>query len=100
MNKIKNNLRIISTSGGDFACFFEIEDLYSSLSGLKDPLGENMEFIEIGNIIQLNNQKLKVLNINLTLNNISNRITHLEKNDNNFPKNICIETVITVEVDE
>lgn len=96
MKKLNTNIRIISTDGGDFANFFEKEDLFSKLSGVKDPQGENMEFIEIGNVIELNNQKLKVININLKFDNINRRLEHSDKTEILTPSNLIIETIITV----
>lgn len=97
MNQIKTNIRIISPDGGDFAYFLEIEDLYSKLSGEKDALGEDMEFIEIGNNIILNNDILKVIDINLKFENIASNINHFDKSESSTPKNLIIEMIITVQ---
>ncbi|WP_458626492.1 hypothetical protein [Winogradskyella sp. PC D3.3] len=94
---MKTNIRVISTDGGDFGCFFEIEDLYAKLSGVKDTYGENMEFIEIGNHIQLNDNLLKVVDINLKFENIDLTTKHFNKSKNSTPKNLIIEMIITVE---
>ena len=97
MNRIKTNISIISQDGGDFACFFELEDMYSKLSGEKDKLGENMEFIEIGKAIQLNNDLLKVTDINLKMENINFETKHHDKTEKSTPKDLIIEIIITVE---
>jgi hypothetical protein len=97
MNKITTILKIINPDGGDFACFFEKEDLYSKLSGVKDDYGENMEFIEIGDEIQLNNELLKVKNINLKFENIDINTNHQAKSESTTPKDLLIEVIITVE---
>lgn len=102
-NEIEKNImritaiRIISKDGGDFAYFTEIGDLYSKLSGIKSPLGENMEFIEIGKTIQLNNENLKVLDVNLKFENIDFTTYHFAKTEKSTPKNLIIEVIITVE---
>ena len=100
MNEIKSIVHIISTDGGDFDYFTDKEDLYTKLSGIKDTEGNNMEFIEIDNIITLNNQKLRVLNINIKLANIDNNTKHLDKKQSNFPKEFFVETIITVDSEE
>jgi hypothetical protein len=97
MEKITSKISIISPDGGDFAYFIEKEDLYSKLSGIKDSQGENMEFIEIGDNIQLNNELLKVKNINMKFENIDINTMHFEKTESTTPKNLSIETIITVE---
>ena len=53
MNGIKSIVHIISTDGGDFAYFTDKEDLYTKLSGIKDTEGNNMEFIEIESIEEI-----------------------------------------------
>lgn len=97
MQRINSSIRIISVNGGDFACFFEKEDLYSKLSGSKDILGNDIEFIEIGKNIQLENQILKVIDINIKFENIDLNKNHMDKTKNSTPKNLIIETIITVE---
>lgn len=97
MDRITTNIKIISEDGGDFAYFLEKEDLYSKLSGLKDTFGEDMEFIEIGENIQLNNQILKVIDINLKFENINLQTKHIDKTEKSTPKNLIIEVIITVE---
>ena len=97
MKIIDTNIKVISSDGGDFANFLEKEDLYSRLSGVKDPNGENMEFIEIGNIIQFNNQNLKVLDINIKLNNIDKTIEHRNKKKSLTPPDLRVSIIITVE---
>lgn len=97
MSRITTNIKIISSGGGDFACFFEKEDLYAKLSGVKDSYGENMEFIEIGDNIQLNNELLKVKDINLKFENIDINTNHLDKSESSTPSNLLIEVIITVE---
>src|SRR5690554_4332005 len=97
MKKIISKIRIISQDGGDFAFFFELEDLYSKLSGVKDKYGENMEFIEIGKNIQLDNEILKVKDINLKFENIDANIKHTDKKVNSTPSNLSVEFIITVE---
>lgn len=95
MKRIKTNISIISNEGGDFGYFMELEDLYSKLTGVKDPI-ENMEFIEIGKEIKLNNQVLEVLDINLKFDGIDKNISHQEKRSGLMPSNIIVEIFITV----
>lgn len=97
MNRLITNIRVISTDGGDFGYFMDREDLYSKLSGVKDSLGDNIEFIEIGDIIQLNEHSLKVRNINLKLEPINSDISHIQKTQNSTPSDFRIEVVITVD---
>ena len=54
MKDINVNVSIISPDGGDFAYFFSKKEMYEKLSGIKDDVGDNMEFIEIGRYIYLN----------------------------------------------
>lgn len=96
MSRIKNNISIISSDGGTFAYFLEVEDLYSKLSGVKNTYRENMEFIEIGKNIQLNDELLKVMNINLKIENIPTETSHFDKSEKSTPKDLNIETIITV----
>ena len=90
-------IKIINDEGRDFAYFTDQIDLYSKLSGTKDPFNEDMEFIEIGKEIQLNNQILKVKDINLKFENIKFEIKHLDKTVENFPRKLIIEVIITIE---
>jgi hypothetical protein len=94
---MRNLIKIISEDGGDFALFFEKEDLFFKLKGFEDPQGEKMEFIEIGKNIILNNQILKVIDINIKFENIKlNRtITGYDYNKSEF-EDFSIETIITV----
>ncbi|MDC6367222.1 MULTISPECIES: hypothetical protein [Flavobacteriaceae] len=97
MSRVQTNIKIISPDGGDFAYFTDKKDLYSKLSGVKDEYGENMEFIEIGQHIQLNEHTLKVIDINLKFENIDIKTKHIEKTEESMPENLIIEVVITVE---
>lgn len=94
---MKNLIKIISEDGGDFALFFDKEDMFFKLKGVEDPNGEKMEFIEIGRNIILNNQILKVIEINIKFENIKlNRtITGYDYDKSEF-ENFNIETIITV----
>ena len=91
-----NAIKIINEEGADFAYFTDKLDLYTKLSGAKDSMGENLEFVEIGNTIQLNDEVLKVKNINLKFENVDFEIQHSQKLENPMPTNIIIEVVITV----
>lgn len=97
MERIKSNIKIISKDNGVYKCFFEKEDLYSKLSGIKDSLGNNIEFIEIGGNMQLENQLFRVTDINLKFENIDYNIKHNDKTEASTPKNLIIETIITAE---
>lgn len=92
-----NAIKIINENGADFAYFTDKDDLYSKLSGIKDPFGENMEFIEIGKTIQLNDDVLKVIDINLKFENIDLYIKHSDKKEKIAPRNLIIEVIITIE---
>ena len=94
---LNTKIKIINDEGGDFAYFQRKEDLYAKLSGVKDPYGEDMEFIEIGKNIQLNDEILKVTNINLKFENIDLQIQPFDKTEDTTPKNLNIEVIITVE---
>ena len=96
MNRITTNIRIDSEDGGNFGYFTEKEDLYSKLSGVKDTLGDNMEFIEIGKNIHLNDKILEVLDINLKFENINLQTQHKDKTEETTPKDLMIELIITV----
>lgn len=93
---LNTNIRIINEEGSDFAYFTSKEDLYAKLSGEKDPYGEDMEFIEIGENIQLNDEILKVIDINLKFENIGLQIKPFDKTEGTTPKNLIIEVIITV----
>lgn len=97
MKDINVNVSIISPDGGDFAYFFSKKEMYEKLSGIKDDAGDNMEFIEIGRYIYLNDDKLKVLDINVKFDNIDHNIHHKDKTENSMPKNLIIELIITVQ---
>ena len=97
MSRVQTNIRVVSSDGGDFAYFLEQKDLYASLSGIKDPYGDNMEFIEIGKNILLNEHTLKVVDVNLKFENIDIETKHIQKTEKTTPKNLIIEVVITVE---
>ena len=97
MKDININVSIISPDGGDFAYFFNKREMYEKLSGIKDEVGDNMEFIEIGRYIYLNDDKLKVLDINVKFYNIDHNIHHKYKIEISIPKNLIIELIITVQ---
>ena len=97
MKDINVNVSIISPDGGDFAYLFSKKEMYEKLSGIKDDIGDNMEFIEIGRYIYLNDDKLKVLDINVKFDNIDHNIHHKDKTENSMPKNLIIELIITVQ---
>ena len=94
---MRNLIKIISEDGGDLALFFDKEDMFFKLKGVEDPNGEKMEFIEIGRNINLNNQILKVIDINIKFDNIKlNRtITGYDYDKSEF-EDFFIETIITV----
>ena len=93
---LSTNIKIINKEGSDFAYFTSKEDLYAKLSGVKDTYRENMEFIEIGKNIQLNDEILKVIDINLKFENIGLQIKPFDKTEETTPKNLIIEVIITV----
>ena len=49
------------------------------------------------NSIYLNDDKLKVLDINVKFDNIDHNIHHKDKTENSMPKNLIIELIITVQ---
>ncbi|MGC6430752.1 MAG: hypothetical protein ACON5F_06905 [Jejuia sp.] len=97
MSRVVTNIRIISPNGSDFAYFIDKRDLYSKLSGAKDLQGDNMEFIEIGDNIQLNENTFKVLDINIKFENINIETKHIQKTEESMPDDLIIEVIITVE---
>lgn len=97
MSRLITNIRIISRDDVDFAYFMDQEDLYSKLSGVKDDDGDDMEFIEIGNKIKLNENTLLVKNINLKMEPIDINEKHIEKTTESMPSNFRVEVIITVE---
>ena len=88
MDRIKSNIKVRSEEGGNFAYFLEKEELYSRLSDIKDNLGNDIEFMEIGENILLDNQMLKVIDINLKFENIHSNIKHNDKTEISTPKNL------------
>ncbi|WP_339714562.1 hypothetical protein [uncultured Kriegella sp.] len=96
MSRIKTNIRIESEDGGNFGYFMEREDLYSKLSGIKD-INDDMEFIEIGDKIQLNEHTLMVKNIHLEFAPVDLNTRHIEKTEDTMPSNFRIEVVLTVD---
>ena len=97
MNYIPSIIRIAHKEGADLAYFTDVNELYESLSGLKDDIDTRTEFIQKGDIIELNDKKLKVVDVYLRLQNIEPHITHEMKNKDNFSKNFNVQIEIFIE---
>lgn len=96
MNKINCSISLINENEEKIEYFYEINDLYSRLSGVKCKFGDDIEFIEIGNDIQLDNLILRVIDINLKFENIYSQTKHKDKSANSIPKDLITVLVITV----
>ncbi|WP_423999130.1 hypothetical protein [Maribacter sp. IgM3_T14_3] len=97
MNRIVTIISIINDTGDNYAFFVEREDLYSSLSGVKDIDGDNMEFVKINDKIQLNENTFILKDINLKLQPVKFKTRHIEKREESTPLDFRIEIIVTVE---
>lgn len=97
MNYIPSIIRIAHKEGADLAYFTDTNDLYKSLSGLKDNIDTRTEFIQEGDIIELNDKKLKVVEVYLRLQHIDSEILHKMKNDDNLSPNFNVQVEIFID---
>lgn len=97
MDIIKSNIRIAHKDGADLAFFTELCNLYTSLSGTKDSIETNSEFIQQGDIIQLNGKELKVVEVILRLENIENEMEPNMKLSSNMNKRFKTQIDIFIE---
>lgn len=98
MGNIKTNIKIIREDESRIDYFLEKQDLYSRLSGVKDSYGENMEFIQIGENIQLEDEIYNVIDINLKFEGINITSKHKDKRKEFTPEDLFIEVIITAEL--
>ena len=96
---MRNLIKIITEGNVDLAYFTDKEDIFFKLKGVEDPQGENMEFIEIGKTIILNDQELIVKDINIKFEDIkiNRKLNKFEINKDEF-KDFFVETIVTVKI--